>query len=308
LTRKEFDINFDFIPNEEVKELLNSSAVAKKIFKILLASFRKKKKKAIGIFTKDVINQFNGTVDKINASLKYGRVIESEVPTFMDFLNHKQNEYEEDVLIPEESEELEAPVIIDEEPVEEPKKKVKAPATSKVNIIVGRFQPFHNGHLKMIKFLKEKNGFPTFIIVVHTGSNKSGKSPIDIDTQNAIMSRLHSDMPEQIAGFAIAPNAFLDDIVNLVRPDFEPDAWGAGADRISGFQRQIDYNNSRNNRLKLPEDFKMIETPRIESGTDVRACISDDNYSKFKTMVPHAVVTFWNQIKHDIVSPDVESN
>ena len=50
-----------------------------------------------------------------------------------------------------------------------------------VNILIGRFQPFHNGHLKMAKAMKKENDLPCIVAVVHPGHNSSGKSPFDED-------------------------------------------------------------------------------------------------------------------------------
>mgnify|MGYP003350248660 FL=1 len=82
-------------------------------------------------------------------------------------------------------------VIVSEKEEEEGDKDLK-----KVNLLIGRFQPFHNGHLKMAKLLKEKNGLPSVAVVVYPGHNKSNKSPFNEDTINKYMSGVVRDEKE----------------------------------------------------------------------------------------------------------------
>ena len=102
-----------------------------------------------------------------------------------------------------------------------------------VNLLVGRFQPFHNGHLKMAKFLKEKNDFPSVAVVVYPGHNKSGKSPFKEDTIKKYMDGIVRDESE-IADYIIVQKGLIGSaIVKLIEKGYKPHLIGAGEDRSS---------------------------------------------------------------------------
>lgn len=64
--KEKFKINKELIPNKLTKEYIKQDPKLEYIFKIILGSFNKKKKKAIGIFTENTVKLFNLFVDEIN--------------------------------------------------------------------------------------------------------------------------------------------------------------------------------------------------------------------------------------------------
>ena len=64
--KEKFKINKELIPNKLTKEYLEQDSKLEYIFKIILGSFNKKKKKPIGIFTENTVKLFNLFVDEIN--------------------------------------------------------------------------------------------------------------------------------------------------------------------------------------------------------------------------------------------------
>ena len=134
-------------------------------------------------------------------------VVESMIPTFDQFRKVKKpfipQEEEDEEDIEDEVEEIPKDEII-EEPVEEPEIEIEIeedpigdevvidpevvdqiktalgqsePISKsgsdddaiKVNIVIGKFQPFNNGHLKMIKKANQNNGLPVAVFVVKPG-------------------------------------------------------------------------------------------------------------------------------------------
>lgn len=65
--KEKFKINTELIPNKLTKELISDSAKLEYIFKVILGSFSKRKKKAIGIFTDNTLILFNKFVDDLNS-------------------------------------------------------------------------------------------------------------------------------------------------------------------------------------------------------------------------------------------------
>jgi hypothetical protein len=89
-----FKINIDLIKNEQTIEYIKMDSKIEYIFKIILGSFHKKRKKPIGIFTEDTVKSFNKTVDEIsnkldlmlNVNREY-KLKKSDVMNFNDFFD-----------------------------------------------------------------------------------------------------------------------------------------------------------------------------------------------------------------------------
>lgn len=327
MKKKNFDINFEFIKNDKTVDLINENDAYKKLFKIFLASFRKKKKKPNGIFSIEVIKQFNATVDKIQDYLSQGVsvVSESEIPTFGEFkllkgyVQDADSEVDSFVtfggqIMDEDSEDPEAapePKEGDKEEKKDDKKKKEIntdKGAKKVNIIVGRFQPFHNGHLSMAKDLHEINKYPTVIVVVHPGHNKSGQSPFTLSTVKTMMSNLSKDSDGIIKDYCIIGRGFIYDVINKLRElNYEPILWGAGEDRINDYKKQLELNYKRDNELKLGENFQLVKTDRYGTGTEVRKAIEEDQFGKFKALVPKTVQGVYTLLKNDIENAKKEA-
>jgi cytidyltransferase-like protein len=157
-----------------------------------------------------------------------------------------------------------------------------------VNMLIGRFQPFHNGHLKMAKFLKEKNNLPSVVVVVYPGHNKSGKSPFDEETIGKYMDGVVSG-EDEIQDYIIVQRGLIGSaIVKLLNMGYSPVLIGAGDDRTEDYIKQLEYvkKSEIGDQMK---NLKVIETPRSTSATEVRQAIKDEDYQKFKKLVPLGV-------------------
>jgi hypothetical protein len=65
-----FKINIDFIRNNDTKNYLKIDEKIEYIFKIILGSFNKKRKKPIGVMTENTVILFNKMVEKINIHIE----------------------------------------------------------------------------------------------------------------------------------------------------------------------------------------------------------------------------------------------
>jgi len=165
-----------------------------------------------------------------------------------------------------------------------------------VNVIMGRFQPFHHGHLKMAKALKEKNNLPSYVVVVYPGHNKSGKSPFDNDSIKMYMDSIVSNN-EEIEGYMMVNRGLLGSAISkLIDMGYDPRLIGAGPDRKDDYTKQIDYIKMSDIKDKISDELEIVETPRVTSGTDVRQAIKDQDFSKFKKMVPQEVSNLYNDL------------
>ena len=64
--KEKFKINKELIPNKMTKEYIELDSKLEYIFKIILGSFNKKRKKPIGVFTENTVKLFNLFVDDID--------------------------------------------------------------------------------------------------------------------------------------------------------------------------------------------------------------------------------------------------
>lgn len=317
MKKKDFDLNDRYIESARTIALIESSEIYRKLFKVILAAFRKKRKRAVGIFSKEVVEQFNGTVSKIASHLSQGVITESEgMPTFGEFLSKRGGRASD--ILPEETEEevddaadntmsnLGDVVGPPSEPAE-PKPLKKDPIKKKVNIIVGRFQPFHNGHLSMVKELFEANRLPVVLVVVNTGK-PSEQSPFTTKTVSSYLDNVVSENQKMIAGHVLVGRGFIDGVVEALRPMYEPILWGVGEDRVDGYQMQLELNFRKGNPLNLSDKFLIMQTTRVASGVDIRKMVEDDNFTKFKNAVPKGVQVTWPLLRLDISKINSEKN
>ena len=98
--KQKFRINSELIPNKMTKELISENKKFEYIFKVILGSFNKKRKKPIGIFTEGTLIIFNNFVDKIQEKIDMSYKIKSEVELgrsgLMDFGDFFEIKYDID--------------------------------------------------------------------------------------------------------------------------------------------------------------------------------------------------------------------
>ena len=317
LKREEFRLNKDLIDDRRVLKYVNEDDSFESLFKLMLNSFRKIKSRAGGIITKGMMEQMNLLIRDIKDYIqnpRKGRLHEG----FMSFLDFKKEMAPEVEYLKEEDEETEA----DENPFYSYKEFISALETidstpkpksivitekegedgkklKDVNLLVGRFQPFHNGHLKMAKFLKEKNNLPSVAVVVYPGHNKSGKSPFSEDTIKKYMDGVVRDEKEVIDYIIVQRGLIGSAIVKLLEKGYKPNLIGAGEDRMDDYTKQIDYVKKSDVGDQM-QDLKLVETPRVTSATKVREAIADDDYQEVKRLVPKGVSVLYNTLKSEV--------
>lgn len=98
--KDKFKINTELISNKLTKEYIREDSKLEYIFKVILGSFNKKKKRPIGIFTDNTVKLFNGFVEQIEASIDQylGRMTEIELGRagLLDFGDFFEIQYDTD--------------------------------------------------------------------------------------------------------------------------------------------------------------------------------------------------------------------
>ena len=311
LKKDEFRLNLDKVQDRRVLKYVEKDDSFESLYKLILNSFRKIKTRAGGIVTLGMKDQMNLLIQDIKDYIKRPKnVNESKFVSFDEFrrdnspsVNYLQEEDDEadsnedpffsyrefiSKLETIDSEEIPKEVELIKEKIKDDLKPV--------NVIMGRFQPFHLGHLKMAKNLKERNDLNSYAVVVYPGHNKSGKSPFN---EHAIRRYMDSivENNEEIDGYMIVDRGLLGSaIAKLIDMGYNPHLIGAGPDRIDDYRKQIDYIKMSDIKDKISDTLDIVETPRVTSGTEVRKSIEDEDFSRFKKMVTKEVSNLYNDL------------
>ena len=260
-----------------------------------------------------------GDIQRVVSDKSTPKIQESQVPSFLDFkknnlsaktVDYTTSENEESDKNEEEydhfysyNEFISALETLDtqEKPKEiitetdEKKEEPKEKELQDVNLLIGRFQPFHNGHMNMVKKMAEENELPSIIAVVHPGHNKSGKTPFSEDLVSKYMETVVKENAGKILGYFIIDRGLLGVIYGKAKElGYLVKAIAAGDDRIDDYKKQAEYLKKAGG--DFPEDIELIQTPRSSSGTEVREKIDNEDFVGFKKLVPHAVATFYDQL------------
>lgn len=324
MKKSEFNLNYQLITNEETKSIINAHPSFESLYRIILNAFRKKKtKRAVNdIFSETILNEFNSVVEKIETYLTTG-LVENEIPTFGDFHSNKfVSEEEEDIDTPEEEfqdisflaglsskskearnkqQDMDSKKIqminYFTQPTDDIKTKLELQGTTKCNVFIGRFQPFHNGHLKTCLDMKKRNGLPVVLVLIHTGT-KTEKNVFSIDVIQKMVDVLLE--AKLIDHCVILPTAFFGDIYKALRPDFEPLYFCCGEDRLNSYEKQVVYMRKNCPKINILPNIEIVQIPRIASATEVRSAIRDNDYDTFKKFTPKPLIILWELFKSEI--------
>jgi len=314
LKKPEFRLNRDLVRDRRVAKFVEEDEAYESLYKLMLNSFRKLKTRASGIVTSGTLAQLNLLIQEIKDHIERPKreVNESEFVSFLDFQKDSKPNVKYLLEESEDSEKNENPLLsfddfisklesIDQHSNKGEEPLVEKEEDKKINVIMGRFQPFHLGHLNMAKKLHEKNKLPSFVIVVYPGHNKSGKSPFGEQTINQYMDAVVKEHGDVLKDYMIVPRGLLGSAVNkLVEMGFEPHLVGAGEDRQDDYGKQMEYIKKTELFDKLPEDFKLVETPRSTSATEVRSKLEEEDYASLKKMLPKSVLNLYSGLVSEL--------
>ena len=312
----EFELNLDLIDNTKTKELVSSSDSFGDLYKVMLGSLRKKRdpNKESAVLTPSVIEDFNKMVDKINKIS--GRDVDDEFKTFEDYL--KMKEVSENISTDPTEDINEERILNFNDFVSLKRVKVgaviealsvpyKEPGQKPVNIIVGRFQPFTMGHVKVFEKLHKQNGYPIVVFTVRGKKVDLEKSPFGEDEQQAMFAKMKKEYPFLEAMYVVS-SAAIDTLFATVRPAYEPILWGYGTDRKRAYEGMINKPEYRKD-LGVDPNFDGHEIKRTDddvSASKARKALELDDEATFKKMTPKSIHDMYPILK-DILTPIGES-
>jgi FAD synthase len=159
--------------------------------------------------------------------------------------------------------------------------KVTALTHQPVDLFIGRFQPFHIGHAQILNGMR--NPVVGIVKGAKTSLNKE-ENPLSFDQQRHLIATVFPSIP--VLEF---PNGYLPDIINhLKEKHLNVQRVFAGADRIGGYQAQLDRANKKAEQDATLGTFNIefVETPRITSASHIRDLIRRGDYDQYRRVMP----------------------
>lgn len=157
----------------------------------------------------------------------------------------------------------------------------------KVNIIIGRFQPFTAGHYICVTTANKKKNLPTVICMVDTPESKvDNRHPFP----TSMLLNTYKDMFDKDPLIADVIPVKSADIISaakaLKEKGYQIASWTCGTDRFSDYSKMSErYHDVAG----LSDDFECIEVPRTDediSATKARNCLLNDDKDGFFKLMP----------------------
>ena len=283
LKRPEFELNYLLIKDKSIESLIKNNETYTEIYKILLNFFRRTRKKvSAGFFNVNLLTQLNLIVGKLKNIIMGEAVYEGLFPSFGEFVGNYGD----------------SNISNEEESVKNYLSKSKPIS---VNILIGTFQPITIGHINAAKKLNKSNNKKTLFIAIKQ-AKPTVKSPFSVKQTETMMNKVKNEYPNDIIGIKIIPSGQIEEIIDVIQPEYKPELWGTTEKRIKDYALQLDYIKKRKIPLKYLEDFKLIELPSYIKSEDVIKIIKDSDFSEFKKNVPKSIFSEFFNLQKELTS------
>lgn len=267
LTRPEFEIEYELVNDPKVIKYIKGNGTFKEIYRILVNFFRKpRKKSSSSFFSTELLTQLNIQVKKIKRVIMGDALYEGLFPSFGEFIGDS--------------------VFVGEHENFGKRSKGKKIKTEKVNILIGNFQPVHNGHIKAASELMKKNDLPCVLVAI---IKKNKKYPFSERSVRIMLEKIQQSNPEVIKEVRVVNTSSIKKIMSDVRPNFDPILWGATSRKMKDYVLQLDYIKKKDIPFRISSDFKLIEVPSYQKSADVISSIRNGDFNAFKEMVPKTI-------------------
>jgi hypothetical protein len=268
LTKAEFNVNFDLIGDPEVTELIEANPNFKEIYRILLNVFRKNNIRiGASFFTEPMKRILHSQINKIITLVNEDKLFENYFPTFSEFVgtDTEPGYFESFAEVPAE------------------KRKTKL-----VNVIVSDFQPITNSHDRVVERLWNDNGMPTVLIAIHPGS-KSKRFPISNEAIRSTLRKYATSNPEKIAGFFVIQESSVIQLLNAIKPDFEPVSIAAERGKLADLALQMEHAKKKSKDLNLKRNLSLLEIPYSPAAVEALNAIKAQDFVTYKSLTPSAI-------------------
>lgn len=160
----------------------------------------------------------------------------------------------------------------------------------KVNIMIGRFQPFTAGHYKCVEAAKNKKNLKTVICMINVAEDKVDKKrPFPSNMLIKSYSKFFNS-DNNIADVVLVKSADIVSIGKLLNSlGYQPASWTCGTDRYADYSKMAERYHDQ---AMLSDDFEVIEIARSDediSATKARNCLLDNDFDGFKVLMPNGI-------------------
>ena len=283
MRRPDFDINVELIRSDKVKELIQVCPTFKEIYKILMNFFRKKKNRATGLFSTNLVLQFNKLVDKIKKIVIGDNMSESYFPSFYEFSSTISEEFD----------------FMNALTVKQRYDKHKN--MRKVNIMVDYFQPITNDHINSAKLMHSKNNLPV-VLVMLTSKHRNSKYPISSQMAKRLLQLVRGEYGELIIDVVEINVNSVDSIISAIYPKYQPILWGATKGKMNDYLLQIDFAKNKRIAYNIGKNFKLIELPINANCERVLELIRGEKYQSYRDYVPKSIHSEFFNLRSDIAN------
>ena len=156
----------------------------------------------------------------------------------------------------------------------------------KVNIIIGRFQPFTLGHLKCAQEAQRKLGIKSVLLVINT-VKQDARHPFLTKQIEKILDKMCKEEPT-LTGYVLVKNADIVKNVEILREaGYEPVSWTCGTDRYAQYETMV---KKYGKDIDLDDNFEVIEVKRGDediSATAVRQALRNNDEDTYISLVPN---------------------
>jgi nicotinic acid mononucleotide adenylyltransferase len=163
----------------------------------------------------------------------------------------------------------------------------------KVNIVLGRFQPFTLGHLKCCTNTYKKTGLKTVLCIIDT-IKTDARHPFSTQLLWPAFKELVNDY-EEIQDIALVKCADIVKIKEILeKKDYEIVSFTCGTDRYNMYKKMCN---------RYAPEIKVIEIQRSDddiSATQVRNSIKMDNKKTFEKLTPAPIHKIYDKLKKSL--------
>lgn len=284
LQRSDFNVNLGLVNDSNVKSMIESNSNFKEIYRVFLNMFRKKKIRVnSSFFTKEMKNNLNAQIDKISKIIMGDAVYENYFPTFKEFVGEERDPGYFETF-----------------------KQIEDRNTKPVNLIISDFQPIHPGHIKSAEALFNQNGLPCLLVCIHSGKTSQAK-PFKKETIINGLQKLTSSRPSFIAGHVVVKDGEVENLLRIIKPDYEPNIIAANKSRIRDIALQLELAKKRSRNLNLKSEVRLMELPFAGVKDSIMDTVKKNDFAGFKSAAPHEIHSDFYNMNADVMEKMNES-
>jgi cytidyltransferase-like protein len=165
-------------------------------------------------------------------------------------------------------------------------------------MVMGRFQPFTNGHVKMIQEVYKQNNLPVCVCVV-SNTKFDTKHPFSDELMMKEFDLCLKPMKEFLDVIILKGGDFGRWFDEMKKRGYQPQLWGCGSDRLASYTK-FATNPKYHTMFDLPEDFNTYEIKRTDddvSATKVREALRNEDKTTFEKMMPKGSEKLFNEFR-----------